>query len=96
MKLLRRRVARTDRYSPRERPVTRTVRLPFVSTIEYWLFSTHCGYPAAGISSTVYSAFSVLPGSLRHSRGSAPVPFHFRLTGACSVPLGSGTFVQRT
>ena len=94
MKLARRRVASTVRYSPSERPVTRMVRFPFGSIIEYWLFCTQPGKPGAGTSSTAYSASS--PGSLRQMRGSEPTPSHFWLTGADSVALGAGTLVQRT
>lgn len=53
MKFLRRSVAITVRYSPRERPVTRIRMFPKGSTIEYWSGMLHFGLPGAGISSTV-------------------------------------------
>ena len=88
MKLRRRNVASTLRVLPRERPVTRRRMFPFGSTIEYWLPGTHWAKPGAGSISTVYRALS--PGSVRHARGSIPVPFHLGFTGAGCPGAGSG------
>jgi hypothetical protein len=56
MKLRRRSVTMMLRVSPRDRPLTRRRMLPVGSTIEYWSLTTHCEYPGAGSSSTVYWA----------------------------------------
>jgi hypothetical protein len=90
MKLRRRRVAITLRYSPRERPVARMRMLPNGSTMEYWSAVSQLGLPGAGRSSSVYRAAS--PGSFRQTRG--PLPVHTWLTGAASVALGGGTLVH--
>src|SRR5688572_9306650 len=91
---VRRSVATMLRVSVFERPVerTRNVPVPRWSIVEDAEPATHEA-PAAGSSSSVY--LLVTPETLRHWRGSGPVPFQRWLTGLGSVGLGAGTVVHR-
>ena len=91
---VRRSVATTLRVSVFERPVerTRNVPVPRLSIVEDAEPEMH-EVPVAGISSSVYLLLA--PETLRHCRGSGPLPFQRWLTGLGSVGLGAGTFVHR-
>jgi hypothetical protein len=91
---VRRSVATTLRVSVLARPVerTRNVPVPRLSIVEDAAPETH-DVPVAGISSSVYLLLA--SDTLRHTRGSGPVPAQRWLTGLASVGLGAGTLVQR-
>src|SRR4051812_48568386 len=101
MKLRRRKVAVMVRliFAPGvpagpARPVTRMRNVPvrLSSMDDPGLAVSHVAYPLAGISSIAY--WSLVPGTVRQLRGSAPTPFHGWFTALVSVPLGSGTLVH--
>ena len=66
------------RLIPRTRPVERIRIRPFCTSEFDGLAVSHCVYPVAGSSSTLYCAS--VPGSVRNTRGSAPLPFQAWLT----------------